>query len=419
MSSYQKGGGGIGPGIRHFRRDASHEQSHSLQGDGPLPPLAAHPLACPDPPEFVQTASALEEMIAHLTSVGSFAFDSEFIGEMSYVPRLCLVQAATVKKVFIVDPLAGVDLAGFWELIVSPAMEKVVLAGQQDFGPAVLGTGRAPANIMDLQIAAGFLHVDWPLSLSKLVQEFVGVPLGKGLTFTHWDNRPLSAVQMRYAADDVRYLPAAAAVIAGRLAERGRSAWAREECAAALEDIALYRPAPESMYLRVRGRDRFNRRVLAVLRELAIFRDEAARRENVPPRTLLNDGVLAALARRPVHNLADLDAVRGLPRPVEERYGRQIVEATTRALALPESQYPPRDPGDTHEVTERVDKLWAAIGELCVRQSVAPALVAGRKELARFCRLAAAGKPLEGHRLGRGWRKELLGDLMRQFLQSP
>jgi ribonuclease D len=416
MSSYKKGQGGIGPGIRHFRRQESHQQSHFEQGEGPLPPVAAHPLVCPDAPTVVDTAAALAEMNEHLSATGSFAFDSEFIGEMSYIPRLCLVQAATTKRVFIVDPLAGVDLGSFWELVVSPAIEKVVLAGQQDFGPAVQHTGRAPAHITDVQIAAGFIHVDWPLSLSRLVQEFVGVALGKGLTFTRWDDRPLSAVQMRYAADDVRYLPAAWAVIAARVAELGRGAWVREECASALEDLAFYRPAPETLYLRVRGRDRLNRRALAVLRELAILRDDAARREKVPPRTLLNDGVLGALARRPVTSLAGLDAVRGLPRPVEALYGREIVEATERAMALPEDRLPPREPADTHDAQDRVDKLWADLTAFCTAKSVAPAMVASRKEVARLCRAAAAGQPLEGNRLGRGWRKDLLGDLLKQIL---
>jgi len=360
----------------------------------------------------VNTAPGLSEMVGELKAAGAFAFDSEFIGERSYEPVLCLVQAATARKVFLVDPLGGLDLSELWELLVCPTMEKIILAGRQDFGPAVRRMQRPPANIMDVQIAAGFVCTEHPLSLARLLTEFVGVSLDKGGKFTHWDSRPLSAMQMRYAADDVRYLPAAREAIGKRLAELGRTAWAREECAAALEDISLYRPPKETLYLRVRRRDGLGRRRLAVLRELAIWRDRAARQENVPTRTLLKDGILMALARRPARSLADLDGVKGLPRPVENKYGRQIVEATARALALSDDQLPPAEPRESRALAVRADRIWADLGQFCRERSIAPSLVASRREVGRACRVAASGQPVEQHRLLRGWRKELLGDLL-------
>ena len=409
---------------RFFWRDKSHQDSHSQAED--LLPLAAHPLAGTEPPVIVETAAALGEMLVHLKAAGAFAFDSEFIGERSYEPRLCLVQAATARQVFLADPLKGLDLSGLWELLVDAGVEKIVLAGQQDFGPAVQKTGRPPANIMDLQIAAGFVYADYPLSLSRLLAEFVGVPVGKALTFTHWDNRPLSARQVRYAADDVRYLPAAREAVGKRLAEAGRAAWAREECAAAMEDLALYRPAPETLYLRVRGRDRLRRRQLAILQELAVVRDQAARQENVPPRTLLKDGIMLSLARRPARELADLAAVKNLPRPVEFKYGRQIVEATAKALALPADRWPPEEPVEMDSLREQVDGIWAGIAQACQERSIALSLVASRKEVVRLClachgeaqrsRAAENGSSLEEHRLCRGWRKELLGDLLKKLI---
>ncbi|MFB3892503.1 MAG: ribonuclease D [Phycisphaerae bacterium] len=412
---------GAGFDVRYFRRDQSHRESHA-QDAAHLAPVAAHPLASADPPAIITDAHGLAEMIEHLKAAGSFAFDSEFIGERSYEPLLCLVQAATTRRVFLVDPLAGLDLTALWELVASPAVEKVVLAGQQDFGPAVARTGRPPANIMDVQIAAGFVHVEYPLSLARLLDRFVGVAVGKAHSFTHWDNRPLTAAQARYAADDVRYLPAAREAIGRQLAALGRADWARQECAAALEDIALYRPPPEMLYLRIRGRERLGRRGLAVLRELAILRDRAARHEKVPARTLLKDGILLALSRRPAHKVADLAAVKGLPRPVEHKYGRQIVEASARALALPEADMPRPEPEEPPEMKERVDAAFAAIAAFCTQRSIAPALVASRKEVSRLIRAAGDGrKPDDAlareHRLMRGWRKELLGELVGKVLR--
>lgn len=399
---------------RYSFRDRSHRESHAEPAEA-LAPVIDHPLVSPHPPTMVATDAAMGEMVAYLRQAGSFAFDSEFIGERTYQPQLCLVQAATTDKVFLVDPLAGIDLMPLWELVASPAVEKIVLAGQQDFAPAVLQSGKAPANILDVQIAAGFIHPEYPLSLSRLILEFVGVALGKGLTFTHWDKRPLTPVQLRYAADDVRYLPAARDVICRRARELGRFAWAREESAAALEDVAFYKPLPEMFYLRVRGREGMGRRQLAILRELAIWRDRAARQENLPIRTLLKDSVMSALARHPVAAPADLVTIKDLPRPVELKYGREIVEATARGLAVPDDQCPPIELVEKASHSDAVDKLWEAISNYCTERSVAPSLAGSRKETARLYRETARLTRMENaekYRLCKGWRKELLGNIL-------
>jgi ribonuclease D len=422
MSPYSPGSHDHKSDPRHFHRNKSHQDSHGQSESQQLPPITAHPLASAEPPEVVTTNAGLAAMLEHVAAEGAFAFDSEFIGERTYLPQLCLVQVATPRRVFLVDPLAGVDLTPLWARLADPALEKIVLAGQQDLEPAVRATGRAPANVMDVQVAAGFVHVDYPLSLAKLVGHFVGAPLGKALTFTHWDKRPLSAVQLRYAADDVRYLPAARDAIAKLLAQTGRVAWAREECAAVLEDASPYCLAPELTYTRVRGRGRLGRRQLAVLRELASLRDQAARQEDAPTRTFLKDQILVALAHHPVRTVADLVAVRGLPRPVESRYGQQIVEATARGMALPESQLPPLEP---HErpgsfappaIRLRIEQMCDDIARFCLERSVAPALVASQREVGRLCRDVALKRKDRPHRLLTGWRREFLKEVLDRWL---
>jgi ribonuclease D len=133
-----------------------------------------------------------------------------------------------------------VDLTPFWELLCDPAVEKIVHAGDQDVEPVVRHLNRSPANFFDTQIAAGFCALPYPVSLSKLVMELTGAKLGKGLTFTHWDQRPLSPMQLRYAADDVRYLPAVRAELGRRLEKSHHAGWAKEECEA-LCDASQYR----------------------------------------------------------------------------------------------------------------------------------------------------------------------------------
>ena len=243
---------------------------------------------------LIADETALGGLIEHLRASGSFAYDSEFIGELTYFPKLCLIQVASAQHVALIDPLGRMDLKPFWELVADPSVEKIVHAGQQDIEPVIRLLGLPPANIFDTQIAGGFAGLPYPVSLSKLVFALSGAKLGKGLTFSHWDQRPLSPIQLRYAADDVRYLPLGASKLRERLAELGHAGWVHEECQS-MCDTSLYRFDPQQQYQRVRGASSLMPRNLAVLRELTAWRDAAARAHDVPPRTFLKDEVLLDL----------------------------------------------------------------------------------------------------------------------------
>jgi ribonuclease D len=348
-------------------------------------------------------------LIDRLRAAGSFAYDSEFIGELTYFPKLCLIQVASGDEVALIDPLTDLPLGPFWELLCDPAVEKIVHAGAQDIEPVIRHTGRSPSSILDTQVAAGFAAMPYPVSLSKLVMELTGARLGKGLTFSHWDKRPLSTMQLRYAADDVRYLPLVRKKLGDRLASLGHEQWVAEQCAA-LCDVSVYRFDPATQYLRVRGATSLAPRNLAVLRELTIWRDASARAHDVPPRTFLRDEVMLELARNPVRSVEKLDRVRGLPRPVEHAHGARIVEMTVAALALPDESLPaPRDPEPTPGEKFIAEAFWAAAQCLCAGRGIDPAIAADRQDVGELIRLFRAGADFFSHRLMNGWRREVLG----------
>lgn len=368
---------------------------------------------------LITTDQALQELIEHLRSVGRFGYDSEFIGELTYVPKLCLIQVASPERIALIDPLVDLDLDPFWGLIADPSIEKIVHAGQQDLEPIVRHLDRAPANIFDTQIAAGFIGLPYPLSLSKLIVETAGVKIGKGLTFTHWDQRPLSAMQLRYAADDVRYLLLARERIGQRLDALGHAQWAAEECAAQC-DPKLFTFNPAQQYLRVRGAGSLPPRNLAVLRALTIWRDTAARSTDSPPRAFLKDEILIEMARNPVKSVEKLDRVRGLPRPVEAQYGHQIVELTTHALSLPEAELPvTKDTEQSPQEKFRTDSLWAVTQSLCSGQSIDVAVATNRQEINDFYQhLIATPDGGPPHRLLAGWRREALGESLSKLVNG-
>lgn len=369
-----------------------------------------HPLIPSGAGELINTQPHLDEFLEHLRTQRVFAYDSEFIGELSYHPRLCLVQASTAQRIGLIDPMAeGVDLAPFWNLLSDASVLKIVHAGEQDVEPVHRLTGRAAANIFDTQVAAGFVGLAYPVGLSKLVGELVGARLGKGLTFTHWDQRPLSPMQLRYAADDVRYLPAVHAELARRLDALGHLASAREECDA-LCDPARYGFDAESGYLRIRGSGSLSPSGLAVLRELTIWRDAAARQHDVPARAFLKDEILLDMARQPVKSVEKLARVKGLPRPIEVAHGAVIIEATLRALALPPEDRPAaRSIEPTPSERFGADALFTACSAICMSRSIDPALVTSRQEITELYHALVSKSPLPPLRLLAGWRAEVCG----------
>jgi ribonuclease D len=270
--------------------------------------------------------------------------------------------------------------------------------------------GRPCANVFDTQIATGFIGMAYPVALGKLAAELMGVRLGKALTFSHWDQRPLSPMQLRYAADDVRYLPAMRQEIGKRLEQTGHAAWARAESEALCEP-SQYGFNPDTYYTRVRGATSLPPQGLAVLRELTIWRDGVARKHDVPPRAYLKDEILLDLSRSPIKSVDRLGKVRGLPRPVEHEDGADIVAATLRGLATPTANLPASrtvEPSPAERF--RVDALWAAAQVMCSGRAIDAALVTSRNEIGEFYRAATNGGDLESLHLFQGWRREALGE---------
>ena len=403
---------------RPQHRAKAHDQAHTEEEPQDPGEVQANALIFRGDAKLLATQAALEELISRLRSAGSFAYDSEFIGELTYLPKLCLIQVATSDEISLIDPMAKIDLTPFWELVADPSVEKITHAGQQDVEPIIRHLNRPAQNIFDTQISAGFVGMAYPVSLSKLVREIVGARLGKGLTFTHWDQRPLSGQQLKYAANDVRYLPAVRAELGKRLDALGHTAWAAEECAAQC-DVGLYRFDPETAYLKVRGAGSLQPQGLAVLKQLVIWRDGAAKQHDVPPRAFLKDEILVDMSREPIKGVEKLARVRGLPRPVEQAHGAEMVEATRRGLATPVTQMPEsRTIEETPTDKHRADALWAVVQCLCIGQKIDPDLVASRQDIGRLYRQIVANREPKGLRMLTGWRREAVTQTVLDMMKG-
>jgi ribonuclease D len=340
----------------------------------------------------------------YLAACRQFGFDTEFVGEDTYHPRLCLVQLATAERLILIDPLTVGPLDAFWKLVVDPANQVIVHGGREEVRLCRLWGGQTPGNLFDLQIAAGLVGLTYPLGHAALVNQLLGVQLAKGETLTEWRDRPLTRQQIRYAFDDVRYLLPLWRKVSGRLEELGRAGWAREEFAR-LAVAATPDDTVSEKWRKLRGLGSLDRRRLAVVRELHAWREATAARTNRPARTIVRDDLLVEIARRNPSRERDLHVIRGLPR----RDLEAIIQAVERARAIPLEQCPPVaereiDPPQVGFVTS---VLSAVLGDLCARSRLAANLVASNQDLKLLVRARLQGTPPPAESLlTHGWRAE-------------
>jgi ribonuclease D len=364
---------------------------------------------------LVTEPEQLASCVADLTACGRFGLDTEFIGEKSYHPHLCLVQVATKDALYLIDPLSAGPLDSFWQVVVDPASEVIVHAGREEIRLCCLACGKPPANLVDLQLVAGLVGLPYPLSHGNLVKEVLSVAISKGETLTEWAKRPLTRSQIRYAFDDVRYLLPIWKKLSARLDKHGRREWAREECDR-LISVARPHVLTEGLvsekWRKLRGVGGLDRRRLAMVRELFVWREESAASKNRPARTIVRDDLLVEIARRGPTQERDLDVIRGLPK----RDFGAIIEAVQRGRDLPLEECPPvaeRDQ-DPPQVLMVTGIMMAVLADLCAKQQLAANLVGATQDVKLLVRARwqKADLPADSQ-LTRGWRKQhILPDLL-------
>jgi ribonuclease D len=369
-------------------------------------------------PTYVHSRPLLEALLADVRSREHVALDTEFVSEGAYEPVLCLVQIATEGGIWIVDPLTSIDLRPLWELVTAPERELVVMAAREEIRFCLREAGRPPARMFDAQIAAGLVGYGYPMSHTNLVRKVLGVQVQGGESFTDWRKRPLSAKQLEYAADDVRYLLEMRHRLLGDAEKLNRLEWIASECGRLVDRVVS--AEQEERWRRVSGATGLNRRDLAVLREVWRWRDAEARRENSPPRKVMRDDLLVEIAKRRPATTSDLFALRGLERGSVRAAGPEIVRAVQTAMKLPDAELPSvlrRD--DPPQVSILGQLLAVASNGLAEEARVDPQLLATTADLQDVVRWRLGIGGIEGEPfLFQGWRGELLREPLTEILDG-
>lgn len=368
---------------------------------------------------LIATPAQLQDLVRHVREVGRFGFDTEFVSEETFEPVLCLVQVATRERLAVIDPQSVHDMGPFWDLVHDPALQVVMHAAGEDMRICLLRTGALPRRIFDVQIAAGLVGYSYPLSLVNLVGQVLKISLPSSETRTDWRRRPLTTAQLRYALDDVRHLLDVADHLESELTQMGRNAWADEEFTDFLD--AIGNRADEERWRRLPGLHQLNRRGLEMVRRLAEWREDEARRQNRPLRQVMRDDLLVAIAKRQPLNRRDLEALRDFHRPGLLQKSQAILTALEQARTAPADSLPEpsQRPDDGPGASTVANLLSAALAQLCARQKIAASLAANVSDLKHLIRWYVEGRP-DQHRppLLQGWRDELCGELLLEVLEG-
>ena len=355
-----------------------------------------------DTEEIVTTPEELAACVEKLAEHRILGFDTEFVGESTYTPQLCLVQAAIPGRLFLIDPLTAGPLDPFWRLLHDPARVVVVHAGREEVRLCRILSGTPPANLFDLQIAAGLVGMSYPMGHAGIVQQILGQRLSKGETLTEWRRRPLTEQQIRYAYDDVRFVLRMHEKLHAKLEKLGRVEWAAEEFGRLESRSGGEVTQEEERWRKLRGVGGLDRRRLAIVKELFEWREGRAAAVNRPPRTVVRDDLIIELAKRGPSKASDLSVVRGLPgRDLEA-----ISEVMERASRTPSEECP--EPAEREQDPPQMailsNVLIAVLNDVCLRDKLAVGLVASNNDVRALVRARLAGTEFPAMALTEGWR---------------
>lgn len=371
-------------------------------------------------PRYIDAPDAADQFLASIGGAESVALDTEAASFHRFVDRIYLLQLSTRSATAILDPLAIGKPESLGTLLQSPRVEVVFHDADYDLRLLHQDYGWHATHLFDTRVAAQLVGIR-AFGLAALLQRFLDVRLDKKHQRADWSRRPLPQDMLDYAAQDTMYLLDLRDRLQEELERLGRWAWAREEFDR-LEGTRWESAADDgSAFLRLKGARDLTRRQLAILRELVAWRDGVARDLDRATFRVAGNEVLLEVARQAPRAVEALSGIKGMPRGIVERRGREVLEAVGRGLAVPDDQVPkfPRAPRWERDpdFEARVNRLRAAREKVAQQLDMEPGFLVSRERLETIARkkprsveeLAALGEL-------RNWQLEVLGTPLLEAL---
>ena len=357
--------------------------------------------------DLITTTEALASVCERLAAQPFVTVDTEFMRETTYYPKLCLIQmAAPDGTAALVDPLAaGLDLKPFLDLMRDEAVLKVFHAARQDLEIIWILGGFVPSPLFDTQVAAMVCGFGESASYEQLVNDLAKAKVDKSSRFTDWSRRPLSEAQLAYALSDVTHLIKVHEALVAKICADDRGPWLDEEMGI-LTSPETYRADPDLAWRRLSGRMRKPKEI-AVLMEVAAWREREAQTRDVPRGRILKDDAVIDVATSQPLSVEALGRLRSIPSGFERsRTGADILAAVERGLArdpvpLPAAERS-RGRGGNGAVVELLKVLLKAVSE---NERVASKIIATVDDLEAIAADDEADVPAL-----HGWRRDLFGE---------
>jgi len=365
---------------------------------------------------FLERQHDFDRVMSALATHPWIGFDTEFVGEKTYIPVLCLIQVVAGKDIYLIDTLRINDLRSFLDILADPEVLKITHAGDNDYRLLNTLYGTVPLNTFDTQIAAGFVGYNYPAGFGKIVERELSITLAKSHTVANWEARPIEPKALDYAVEDVKYLPALHEKLTKKLTRKHREGWQREENRK-WESVDFYTLDPNKELLSSDYIHQLDFREKVFLMRLYTWRREKASTINMPKETVLQSRHISTVVRATKDGPAAFRSNRTLPENVWKRHldEWQVLwktKATDEEKAFFDALPRPAPDDPNREWT--MELLYHFVKKQCLEHEISAALLLPKGD---FNRLKSGSEDFDQDLL-RGWRAELLGAELVAWMQK-
>ncbi|RTZ61057.1 MAG: ribonuclease D, partial [Gammaproteobacteria bacterium] len=315
--------------------------------------------------DYIDTGLALATFCEQQAQTPWLGLDTEFMRVRTYYPQLCLVQMSTPDSINCIDSRAIGDMSPLYDLLTREGLVTIMHAARQDMELILAESGKLPHFVFDTQIAASFCGYGDQIGYAGLVEAITGVKLGKAYTRTDWCKRPLSAGQIDYAEDDVRYLGEIHDVLLNRLRELGREEWFLQESESLL-DADAYVIRSQDAWRRVKTRSRMTPVQHQCMMALAAWREETAQHEDLPRNWVMRDPELIKLVFEYDKVDGAVDSAISQRARQRKRWSDELEQllAETKQSPDPDTVQEPRPQPMTGSQQKQADRIMAQLKQL-------------------------------------------------------
>lgn len=360
------------------------------------------------PVNFIATTDQLDAFCQQSLSSDVLGVDTEFMWEKTYYPQACLIQVSNAHQIACIDPLTLTDLSPLKSLFEHQDIIKIVHSGSQDMVLFEVLMGSRPSPLFDTQIAASFLDMGEQLSYAHLIETLCSVSLDKSQSRTNWAQRPLSALQLQYAADDVRYLPRARSLLLDQLQENIKNTWLDDENRA-LSTLAENQHGRKDLLRYVKGSRSLRPQQLQIAQALAQWREQRAQKKDRPRRWMLADAVILELSQQQPETLQQLKQLETMT-PALLKQGELMLDVIATSNNKPQSGLPDASAPLTGAQKSQLKQIQALVRTAAKKHVMSPSIIGSRRGIEQLIR-GELDQPLLS-----GWREQLVGIDIRELL---